>query len=443
MVTTLVIQGCDVMRRVEGEWVCEEGRDIVVEGNRIRAVGPASERVEQEGARVIDGRGMVAFPGLINSHAHVAMVLFREIVEDVPLESWFNDHIWQLESNLTAEDVYWGALLGQAEMIRNGITTVADRYYYMDHVAEAVRESGMRANLVSTFFEHGGEEKLEETIRFVERWQGAADGRITTWLGPHAPYTVGPALLRRTAQRAQELGVGIHIHVSETRRQVEMSLEEHGLTPVQLLAETGVLDVPTILGHCSYPEDEDIEILSRVDAGVAHAPKTYLKFGKGVVRLSRFREAGVPVGLATDGAASNSTLDILEQLRLTALLQKQSAGDATHMTVNEALDVVFRGGAQVLQMGEELGEIEPGRLADIVLLRTDGTHYFPRRNMPAHLVYTARAADVDTVICDGKVLLEGGELLTIDEQQVRQEVSARLERLVQKAGGRMVAEYPE
>jgi 5-methylthioadenosine/S-adenosylhomocysteine deaminase len=440
--TDLIVQNCDILRMQPGRTWVDLQQDISIDGQRITHIGPSNLTSRSPEAKVIDASGLLAIPGLINTHAHVPMVLFRGLVEDVTVETWFNDHIWPLESNLTPEDVYWGALLGIAEMIEAGVTSVADHYFSMDEVARAVCDSGLRANLVWAVFGHEGPQKLEQTARFVQDWQGKCDQRITTWLGPHAPYTTGPEFLQLSARRAAELGVGIHIHVSETADQVRLSLEQYGITPVRQLEETGVLDVPTILAHCAHPTDEDICILAGKQAGIAHAPKTFLKLGAGIVTLKRFREAGIPVGLATDGAASSNTLDILEQMRLMALLQKHLASDPTGTPVNEVLDITFHGSAQVMRMDEQLGEIAPGKLADIALLKQDGMHVFPRYNPAANLVYSSRSADVDTVICNGKVLMSAGQLLTIDKSEVKRQVNQRLERLTRLIPEKRTAIYP-
>jgi 5-methylthioadenosine/S-adenosylhomocysteine deaminase len=440
--TDLILQNCDILHVEAVSTRVDFQQDIWIDGQRITRIVPSNSEQNPPQAKVIDASGLLAIPGLINTHAHVPMVLFRGLVEDVSVETWFNDYIWPLESNLTPEDVYWGALLGIAEMIEAGVTSVADHYFAMDQVGQAVCESGMRANLVWAVFGHEGPDKLEQTARFIQDWQGKCDQRITTWLGPHAPYTTGPDFLRLSAQRAAELGVGIHIHVSETADQVRMSLEQYGMTPVQQLAETGVLEVPTILAHCAHPTDEDIAILSGKQAGIAHAPKTFLKLGSGIVTLQRFRAAGISVGLASDGAASNNTLDILEQMRLVALMQKHLAADPTEMPLHEVLDITFRGGATVLQMGDQLGEIAPGRLADIALLRQDGMQVFPRYNPAANLVYSSRSADVDTVICDGKILMHAGKLLTIDKAEVKRQVNQRLSRLTRLVPEKRIANYP-
>jgi len=438
----LLIRNCHVLRSAPSGYPIVNHQDILVVGKRIQSITPTGMVISDPTAEIFSAQGMLAIPGLINTHAHVPMVLFRELVNDVPVERWFNDYIWLWEANLTPEDVYWGALLGQAEMIENGITCVADRYFYMDQVAQAVQESGMRANLVWTYFSRDGNTKLDQVSQFIERWQGGANGRITAWLGPHSPYTVSPDLLKLTAQRAQDLHVGIHIHVAETQKQVDHSLEKHGVTPVQLLADTGILASPTILGHCKYPTAHDLALLGRVPAGVAHAPKTYLKHAGKIINIAAYRQAGIPVGLATDGAASNSTLDIFEQMRLMALTQKYVTQDATAMPIDDALRVAFQGSAQVMQMEKEIGELAPGKLADIVLIRQDGLHCFPPHNRKANLIYTIRPSDVDTVICDGRVIFLHGKHTTIDKTRVMREITPRLERLSTRIPNRKVADYP-
>jgi 5-methylthioadenosine/S-adenosylhomocysteine deaminase len=370
------------------------------------------------------------------------MVLFRNLAEDVSQKDWFNEYIWPMESNLTDEDVYWGMMLGMAEMIENGVTSVADHYFAVDQIAKAVESAGMRANLVWAVFGHQGEEKLDETIEFIQQWQGAANGRITTWLGPHAPYTCPPDFLKLTAQKAAKNEVGIHIHVSETENQVVLSLKEHGITPVQMLKVTGVLDVPTILAHTLHPREEDYSILAEADAGIPQAPRTYMKHGDGLAPILRYRELSIPVGLATDGAASNNTMDIMEQMRLLAMFVKYKASDSTVMPLDEVVDIAFRGSAKVFRHEGRLGEIKAGMLADIALIRQDGLHMAPKSNPLSALVYCARATDVDTVLCDGKVLMHGRKLLTIDKEEVKREVQSRLGRLSQRVPNNRIAFYP-
>jgi len=437
----LLIKDCDVLSFKDQTPEILLHQDILVEGNRIQAIFSATHRREDLDYEQIDGMGMLAVPGMINTHAHVPMVLFRGAAEDVPLTEWFNGYIFPMESNLTPEDVYWGALLGIAEMIESGITYVADHYFFMDEVAEAIQKGGIRANLAWAVFEHEGLDKLSRTGEFIQRWQGKADGRIKTWLGPHSPYLCGPAFLRTCAHVAEDLNVGVHIHISETREQVEASIAQYEQTPIQLLLNTGILERPTILAHCLYPTDDDLHIIADHPAGIGQAPKTYLRAGMGLSDIRSYQDHHIPLGLATDGAASSFTLDLFEQMRLMALTQKFSQGDARAGRLEEILRIAFIGGAEVTQE-PELGVLKPGNFADIVLLQQDRAGCIPRLNPAANLVYSMGAGDVNTVICDGRVVMRDRVLLTIDKAKVKNEVEKRLERLVQRVPGRKVAVYP-
>lgn len=438
----LLIQGCDVLRVERSNTWIDTGQDIEISGNRILSIHPTKDILLGDVRKVVKANGMLAIPGLMNTHAHVSMVLFRGMVEDITLPSWFNDYIWPLESNLTPEDVYWGTLLGIAEMIENGVTSVADHYFAMDEVARAVDEAGIRANLSWAIFGHEGSTKLDQTSEFIKNWQGKADGRITTWLGPHAPYTTGPEFLKLSALRAKELGVGIHTHVSETKEQLEICLRENNITPIQMLEDAGVFEVPTLLAHCRFVTDNDLTLLAKKTTGIAVSPKTYLKMGEPTVLLKKYIDAGIPLGLATDGAASSNSLDILEQLRMMVLTQKEVANDPTYMTIADALFIAFQGSSQVLHLSAELGTLEAGRFADIVLLRQDGVHTFPRYNPAANLIYSSRSSDVNMVICNGKILLQDGQLTTIDKEQVKREINNRLTRLSKKVPNKRLATYP-
>lgn len=440
--STLIIRNCDLLAVQNGMVEIHLSQDIHVRERYITAVVPHGTLPVHAQAQIIEAGRQLAVPGLMNVHTHAPMVLFRGLAEDVTFQAWFNDYIWPLEANLTAEDVYLGAMLSMAEMIQNGITFFADHYFYMDEVARAVEESGMRADLAWAVFAHEGEQKLEATCQFVERWQGKAEGRLTTRLGPHAPYTTGPDFLRLCAERARELKTGVHTHVSETADQVAFSRKEFGLTPVQMLAETGILESPAILAHCLYPAGEDIPLLQQAQAGIAHAPKTYMKLGMGRAPLARLHAAGIPLGLATDGAVSSNSLDIIEQMRLMALTQKDTAADSTAMPIAEVLEIAFDGSARSIQREGDLGRLAPGFLADITLLRQDGAHVFPRYDPAANLVYSSTAADVVTVVCNGRVLMQDRRLLTIDVEMVKKQIDQRLHHLQQRVPDKRIAFYP-
>lgn len=437
-----LIKNCDLLSFESGSAEFVTGQDILIEGSKIHSIGASGTLNHEPDIETILADGLLAVPGFINTHAHVPMVLLRNLAEDMTPTQWFNDYIWPMESNLTDEDVYWGAQLGIAEMIENGITCVADHYFYVDRIAEVVEQSGIRANLVWAVFGHEGEEKVDQTVEFIKRWQGKANGRITTWLGPHAPYTTSPEFLKMCAEKAKKNKVGIHIHVSENAAQVDLSLKEFGITPVKQLQETGVFEVPTILGHCKHPRNDDFDILAAADTGIAQAPKTYLRMGMGMAPVEEYLKRSIPVGLATDGAASNNTMDIMEQMRLMAMFLKYRSGDPTNMPIEQVLDVAFRSSAKVMHLENQIGELKPGLLADIALLKQDGLYTVPRANPLAALVYCLRGSDVDTVLCNGKVLMRGRELLTIDREKVKKEVQSRMHRLSKRVPGNRIAFYP-
>jgi 5-methylthioadenosine/S-adenosylhomocysteine deaminase len=438
----LLIRGAHVLRvSPNNEVSVLRDHDMAIDGNRIGAVEPA-ETIEPSRAReIIEAHGMVAMPGLINTHSHVPMVIFRGLAEDVSLEKWFNEYMWPLEINLREEDVYWGMLLGLAEMIEAGVTSVADHYFYMDQAAKAVDEAGTRAALGWAIFGVQGEAMLERSAQFVERWGGAAGGRITTWLAPHAPYTCDDDFLRASAERARDLGVGIHIHVAETMAQTQASMERRGISPIRVLETTKVLERPTILAHAVGATAADIQVLTNYPAGVAHAPKTYLKLAMGTAPVIAFREAGVPVGLATDGAVSNNTLDVWESMRLLAMTQKQAQASPEVMTIPDVLNIATRGGAQVIGLADQVGALEPGYLADLILVDMSGPHVQPLHSITASLVYATRASDVQTVIVDGKILMRDRRLLTLNKAEIVEQVNQAMERLARRVPDKRIQVY--
>lgn len=442
--TDLLIQNCHVLLfDSAGRPEVRHQQDILITGGTISAILPAAPEHSAQAKEVIDGREQVALPGLINTHAHVPMVLFRGLAEDVSIERWFNEFIWPLESNLTAEDVYWGMLLGLTEMIEAGVTTVADHYFFMDEAARAVDEAGTRAALGWAVFGSQGYEQLDATAAFAERWHGQAGGRITTWIAPHAPYTCDDDFLRAAVAHARRLNVGIHIHAAEEMGQTEASLAKRGITPIQVLEQTGILDGPTIIAHGCGILPQDVELLRRYGAhvGVAHCPKTYLKLGMGLTPLFSLRTAGVAVGLGTDGAVSNNTLDIWESLRLTALLQKHEARNPEVMSLAETLAIAWPGSARVLGLGDRIGRLAPGYAADLILVDLSGVHHQPLHSITSSLVYNTRATDVRTVIVNGRVLMRDRHLLTLDKVEIITQVRKNMARLAQRMPGRQIQVY--
>ncbi|GGL84134.1 hydrolase [Streptomyces fumigatiscleroticus] len=441
----LVVTGCTVLVHDAEERIgFREDAAVVVRDGAVEAVTTAAEAEALDAAERLDARGQVALPGLINCHTHAPMAALRGLAEDLPTEKWFNDVVWPVESNLTARDVELGARLACAEMIRAGVTCFADHYFAMDAVAAVVAECGMRAHLGEAFFSSQGAEGRERSLEFALRHRGSAGGRITTALAPHAPYTVDDADLAATAELAREHGLPVHLHAAENRDQTETSLARHGVTPIEVLARTGILDTDVLIAHGTGIVERDLPVLRRAGGrtAVATAPRGYLKFAWPTTTPVRaLREIGIPVGLATDGAASNNSLDVWESMALTSLIQKSTEGDPRWLTSRQALHHATVQSARAVGLGEQLGGIAPGRRADLVLVDLTGPHTQPVHDLAATLVHSARAGDVRTTIVDGRILMRDRELLPVDVPAVVQELGERLPALLDRGHGRRIQRY--
>ncbi|WP_369238231.1 amidohydrolase [Streptomyces sp. R21] len=441
----LIITGCTVLTHDDHDRIgFEEDAAIVVRGGVVESVTSAAAAADLAAAERIDARGQVAMPGLINCHTHAPMVALRGVAEDLPTEEWFNDVVWPMESNLTARDVELGARLACAEMIRGGVTCFADHYFSMDEVAAAVTECGIRAHLGEAYFSSQGAQGREKSLEFALRHRGGTGGRITTALAPHAPYTVDDADLAATAELAREHGLPVHIHASENREQTDISLARHGVTPIQVLERAGLFDADVLIAHGTGIIDRDLPVLERAagEVAVATAPRGYLKFAWPTTTPVRaLREIGIPVGLATDGAASNNSLDVWESMALTALIQKSTTGDPRWLTSRQALHHATLQSARAVGLGETIGSIAPGRRADIVLVDLTGPHTQPVHDLAATLVHSARSSDVRTTIVDGHVLMRDRELLTIDLPSAVRELGERTPALLDRSHGRRIQDY--
>jgi 5-methylthioadenosine/S-adenosylhomocysteine deaminase len=416
----ILIKNCTVIP-LQGRGIIWEQGEIAIEGNIIVACGPKGTIGEEESFhKVIDRSGLVAIPGFVNTHTHSAMTLMRSYADDLPLMQWLSEKIWPMEEKLTGDAVYWGSMLSILEMVKSGTTTFADMYFYMNEVAKAVVTTGMRAVLSRGMIGVGpnGQFALEDSERFIREWHGKENGRIMTMLGPHAPYTCPPEYLQKVMSLAEKLQVGIHIHLAETRDEIKQIRDQYHKTPVELVADEGLFNYPTIAAHCVHLTEGDIEILATKGVGVAHNPESNMKLASGIAPIPSLLKAGVKVGLGTDGAASNNNLDMLEEMRTAALLHKVSTQDPTVLSSYEALHMATLGGAEALGISHQVGSIESGKKADIVLLDFNKPHLYPRHQFCAHLVYAAKASDVDTVIIDGKIILEEGRLLTMQEEEI-------------------------
>ena len=413
----------DVLRRT----------DIAIRDGRIESLSAIPSDFEAD--EVIEASDHVVMPGFFNAHTHAAMTFERGWADDLPFDRWLNERIWVAESALTREDVRWGAYLAAAEIIRSGTVGFADHYFYMDEVAEVVEEAGLRATLAWCVFGTGAQAEigagLEATVEFVQRWQGAACGRIRTVLGPHSPYICPPDFLERVADRAAELGLGIHIHLSEFRDQLESSLAKHGVTPVKFLEQRGILEHPTIAAHCIYITPEDMDILQGKNVHVVQCPNCHMKLGMGVAPVPELLRRGVNVALGTDGPASNNDLDMLEEARLATLMQKNQHLDPAILPAEQALRLATQNGARALGFPQS-GVVAPGLAADLIIFDFRRPHLRPRHNVLSNIVYSAKSPDIQHVIVDGKILMRDGQLTTLDEERILYEAERRAFHMVRQ-----------
>ncbi len=373
--------------------------------------------------KIIDAEGKILLPGLINTHTHLSMTLFRGLADDLSLDSWLNDHIWPMEANLNGDYCYIGALLGAVELIKSGTTTFSDMYFYMEDVARAVEDAGIRAVLSYGMIDFGDAEKreaeIEENLQLFKSCNGMADGRIKVFFGPHSPYTASEDLLIKVRELADEYNMGIHIHVSETEKEINDSLDEKGLRPFEYLEKIGFLGPDVVAAHCVWLSDEEIKIIKKHDVKVSHNPCSNMKLASGIAPVSKLIENDICVSIGTDGASSNNNLDLIEELKTASLLQKVSTLDPKVLTSDEAITMATIKGAEALGLENEIGSIEVGKKADIILIDTNSANMVPdSSSLSSNVIYSANGSNVDTTICNGKILMENKKLTVLDEQEI-------------------------
>jgi 5-methylthioadenosine/S-adenosylhomocysteine deaminase len=414
-----------ILSLAPGSKPISEGALAVVDG-RIVAVG-AKSQVESsfEAARTIDARSGLIMPGLVNAHTHAAMSLFRGMADDLPLKTWHEDHIFPAEKKWVNEDfVYWGTLLAIAEMIRSGTTTFADGYFFEEQAALAVRQSGMRAFLGQGILDFPAPDSPSpaETLKRIERFIQAYSGSplIHPTLFPHSVYTCSPDLLRRCRDIGDRYSVPLIIHLAETKSEVEEVLRKYGRSPVNQMESIGLLSPSLVACHCVWLTGPEMNLLAGRGVKVVHNPESNMKLASGVAPIPELLAREVTVGLGTDGCASNNNLDIFQEMDSAAKLNKVCRLDPTTMPSNLVLEMATLGGAKVLGLEREIGSLEVGKRADIIILDLHRPHLQPIYNIVSHLVYSATGADVRDVIIDGKPVMQDRRLLTIDEERVLQ-----------------------
>ena len=434
---------------VAGDWVLTLAPDeapipsgaVAIANGEIVAVGPAAEIDRRyRAANRIDGTDRVVMPGLVNGHTHAAMSLLRGVADDLELMAWLTGYIFPAEVALVDEDfVRTGTQLACWEMIRGGITSFVDMYYFPDAVAETVVDCGLRAVVAPSVIEQrapdapDGATSLAQARSFASRWR-ERHPRIVPAIGAHSVYTVSRDGLERIVAATRAANVPLAIHVAESANEMAASQAQHGMSPVAVLEDIGAFSGPVIAAHMVHPDANDVATLARRRVGVVHNPTSNLKLASGVAPVTQMRAAGVPVGLGTDGAASNNDLDLWEEIRLAGLLAKNHTLDPTVLPAREALAMATRSGAHAAGLGDDVGMLAAGLRADLIQVRIDAMRHRPLYDIESHLVYVADATDVSTTIVEGVVLMRDEEVLSIDGKRLATEVAAWRQRIAGELG---------
>ncbi|MCX8170410.1 MAG: amidohydrolase [Candidatus Bathyarchaeota archaeon] len=421
MKADVVIRNCIIVTMNMTADIIKQGV-IAIKDGLITYVGRSSEAPILEADIYIDGSRKIAMPGLINCHTHAAMSLFRGVAEDKEITSWLRETIWPLESKLRPEDVYYGSLLSCVEMIKSGTTCFSDMYFHEDMVAKAIEETGMRCvlspGIIDSIGGLFGEVLLTGALKIARKYGGGTNNRIYVMLGPHAVYSCSPKLLRRIGEKASELNIGIHIHLAESEGESASIRETYGRSEVELLSELGLLRPNLLAAHCIHLSDTDIMLMAKHDVKAVYNPVSNMKLSSGIPRIKDLLDAGVTVGLGTDGPASNNILDMFDTMKIAALLQKARYGDPRVLPARKVVEMATRDGARALGLSGLIGSIEVGKRADIILIDINKPHLTPLHDIYAALVYSARGSDVSTVIIDGKIVMDERRILSVDENEV-------------------------
>lgn len=399
---------------------------VAVSGDRITWVGPSAEAPIDRSVRHLNAAGGIIMPGLVNTHTHAAMTLFRGIADDLPLMTWLNDHIFPAEARLNDEKVYQGALLACAEMIRSGTTCFCDMYLFTSAVARAARDAGVRAVVGEVLFDFPSpnygllEQGFTYTRRLAETWRG--DPLVSIAVEPHSPYLCSPALLKDAGALAEEMDLRLVIHVSETRSEVADIRKRYGATPVRHLADLGILSSRLLACHCVVLTEEDIELLKVHEVKVAHNPESNMKLASGIAPVPVLLDRGICVGLGTDGCASNNNLDMFREMDTAAKLHKVHLLDPTVMDARKTLRMATIDGARCLGLEAVTGSLTPGKKADLIVIDMRKPHLVPLYRPESHLVYAVSGRDVRHSVINGRVVMEDGVLTTLDEEAVMDNV---------------------
>ncbi len=401
--------------------------DILIQDNRIAKI---ETEIEEEADEKINAKNMIVMPGLVNTHTHLAMSIFRGYKDDQKLMDWLENAIFPVEDKLEPDDIYWNSYLSCIEMIKSGTTTCNDMYFGMNKVIESIEDTGLRAVVAWCMTDDAIGDKVEKTREYAQKYN-VPESRIKIFTSPHAPYSCNPDTIKLCVDLAKELHTGLHIHLSETLAEEKTIYEKYDKRGTEYLNDLGVFDVPVVLAHGIYISDSDIDILKHIKGGISHNPISNCKLSSGICDVVKLRKNGISVGLGTDGIGSTTTLDMFEEMKMASYLQKVKTKIPTSITAYEVLKMATIEGAKVLGLEDEIGTLEVGKKADMIFIKTDKIHLCPENDVCANIAYSANGADVDTVIIDGKVIMQNRKMLHSNEKEVMKQVKKIAKKLLE------------
>lgn len=406
-----------------------EKKDILIENNIIKKIEKDIDK-EIDVDEKINAKNMLVMPGLVNTHTHLAMSIFRGYKTDKKLMDWLENAIFPVEDKLKPEDIYWNSYLSCLEMIKSGTTTCNDMYLGMNKTLEAINDTGLRAVVAWCIKDDSIKDKVEQTREYAKRYNNDENGKIRIYVSADAPHTCNPDTIKLCVDLAKELNTGIHIHLAETIDEETKIKSRYDKRSTEYLNDLEVFDVPVVLAHGIYVSDSDIEILKKIKGGISHNPISNCKLSSGICDVVKLRKNGINIGLGTDGIGSTTTMDMFEEMKTAAYLQKVNTMEPSSISAYDILKMATIEGAKVLGMENEIGSLEPGKKADMIFIKTDKLHMCPANDVCANLVYSSNGADVESVMIDGKVIMQNRKMLNLDEKQVMRQVKKIAKRLL-------------
>ena len=432
---TILIKDAIILKQenINGKIVQRAKKEsLLIENDKIAEISQNIDSIAID--NLIDGHNKILMPGLINTHTHISMNLFRGLADEMELDTWLNDHIWPIEAKLNGDYCYIGALLAQVEMIKSGTTTFNDMYFFMEDVAKSVEESGIRGCLSYGMIDFGNKEKREnefrENISLIKKCNNTANGRIKTFFGPHSTYTTSKDLLERVRREANKYKTKIHIHMNETEKEINDVIEATGKRPFEYLEDIGFLDSDVIAAHGVCLSKEEIAIIKENNVNVSHNPCSNMKLSSGISPVAELLANGICVSIGTDSVASNNNLDLFEEMKFASLLQKVNTTKPKILPSDEVINMATLNGAKSLGLENDIGSLEVGKAADMILIDINSPNLVPMsKQISSNLVYAANGSNVHTTICNGEILMENRKLTKLNEEEILEKAKIAIEEL--------------